>query len=328
MSLHSIVIPVYNEVDCLEPLFTRMKRVMRDLKDPSEVILVDDGSTDGSGEVLDRCHEEDPRFKVVHFSRNFGHQIAITAGTEYAQGDTVTFIDADLQDPPEVILEFVQKWRDGFDVVYGIRRTREGETLFKLWTAKIFYRVIRMLTDQNIPVDTGDFRLIDKKVAIAFLSLPERHRYVRGLFSWVGFKQAGIQYDRENRVAGQTHYPFPKMIKLAFDAVASFSFIPLRIATAIGFFASFGAFGGIVWALSIKFISNRAIHGWTSMMLAMFFMGGTQLFCLGMLGEYIGRTYDEVRKRPLYIIQSIKGFARAGNPIEEKKTPEVRSDVA
>jgi polyisoprenyl-phosphate glycosyltransferase len=326
MPLHSIVIPIYNEATSFPALFSRVQNLMNDLVDPCEVILVDDGSSDGSADLLDRAHIEDPRFKVIHLSRNFGHQTAITAGTQYAEGDTVTFLDADLQDPPEVLPLFIQKWREGFDVVYGIRRIRPGETRFKLWTAKLFYRVVRSLTDLAVPVDAGDFRLIDRKVANALLSLPERHRYVRGLVSWVGFKQTGVSYDRARRAKGETHYPLRKMLKLAFDAVACFSFVPLRLATAIGFLASFGAFGGILWALYIKFVSAKALHGWTSTMLAVFFIGGTQLFCMGLLGEYIGRTYDEVRKRPLYIVDSIKGFSR--NKAREDPASRVQDDVA
>lgn len=308
MPLHSIVIPVYNEAAGLETLFARMRQVIDSISDPCEVVLVNDGSKDGSEMGLDAIHARDPRFKVIHFSRNFGHQIAITAGMAFANGDTVTVMDADLQDPPEVIREFIEKWREGFEVVYGVRRHREGETAFKLWTAKAFYRIIRRVTNLDIPVDAGDFRLVDRKVADALISLRERHRYVRGLVSWVGFRQTGVQYDRARREHGETHYPFTKMLKLAFDGIASFSFLPLRISTWLGFTSSAVAFLGVIWALYLRFFTNQTIHGWTSMILVVLFFGGVQLLSLGVIGEYLGRMFDEVRQRPLYLVSRKLGF--------------------
>jgi polyisoprenyl-phosphate glycosyltransferase len=309
--LHSIVIPVFNESSGIEQLFNRIKRVIDAIKDPCEVVLVNDGSSDGSPEILDAIHKRDPRFKVIHFSRNFGHQAAITAGLQYASGSTVTVIDADLQDPPELIPTFIAKWREGFDVIYGVRRTRAGETRLKLWTAKLFYRLVRSITQLDMPVDAGDFRLIDRKVVRAFLSLPERHRYVRGLVSWVGFKQCGVQYDRAVRFAGETHYPFHKMLKLAFDGVSSFSILPLRLATWLGFFAGVTAFGVAVWALYLRLMTTQAIPGWTSMMLVILFLGGAQLVALGILGEYLGRMFDEVRQRPIYLVARVTGIVSA-----------------
>lgn len=308
--MHSLVIPVFNEALNLPTLFGRIQKVINQVSEPFEVILVNDGSSDGSDKILDGIHAADARFKIIHFSRNFGHQIAVTAGIEYAVGDTVSVLDADLQDPPEVILDFLAKWREGFEVVFGVRRSRRGETLFKLWTAKIFYRLIRRLTRLDIPVDTGDFRLLDRKVANAFLSLRERNRYIRGLISWVGFKQTGVLYDREERLRGTTNYTFSKMLKLAFDAVSSFSIIPLRLATLVGFLASAAALLVVVWALYLRVFTDKTIQGWTSQILVMLFLGGAQLFCLGLMGEYLGRTFDETRRRPLYLVTRLTGFPR------------------
>jgi polyisoprenyl-phosphate glycosyltransferase len=305
--LHSIVIPVFNESSGIEELFSRMRRVVDSIEESCEVILVNDGSSDNSAELLDNVHERDPRFKVIHFSRNFGHQAAITAGLQYATGNTVTVIDADLQDPPELITSFIAKWRDGFEVVYGVRRSRAGETKLKLWTAKLFYRLVRSITQLDMPVDAGDFRLIDRKVVRAFLSLPERNRYVRGLVSWIGFKQAGIEYDRAQRFSGETHYPFKKMLKLAFDGISSFSFLPLRIATWMGFLSSLAAVGVGAWAIYLHFMTIQTIPGWTSLILVMLFLGGAQLVALGILGEYIGRMFDEVRQRPIYLVSRVTG---------------------
>jgi dolichol-phosphate mannosyltransferase len=248
----------------------------------------------------------------LHLSRNFGHQTAITAGIEWAHGDTVTVMDADLQDPPEVILELIAKWREGFEVVYAVRRMREGETVFKLWTAKIFYRMIRKLTRVDIPVDTGDFRLMDRKAIDAFLKMPERHRFVRGMVSWVGFRQGGVLYDRASRVHGQTHYPFRKMFKFALDGVTSFSIFPLQIASYIGMLAAAVAFVGILYTLYFKFFTDRTVQGWSSIMIVVLFLGGAQLLALGIIGEYLGRTYDESRRRPLYFVGRAVGFEEPG----------------
>ncbi len=312
MAFHSIVIPVYNEEAGLEALFTRMTRIINDLGEPCEVILVNDGSKDKTASLLDEIHRRDPRFKVIHFSRNFGHQVAISAGTEWAKGDTVTVMDADLQDPPEVIHDFIAKWKEGYEVVYGVRAKRPGESAFKLWTAKVFYRLIRNLTRMDIPVDTGDFRLMDRKVVNAFVSLPERHRYVRGLISWVGFRQTGVLYNRAPREHGQTNYTLAKMVKLAFDGISSFSIVPLRIATSMGFFTAGLAFLGLLYALYLRLFTEETITGWTSLIIVILFIGGVQLMALGMIGEYLGRTYDEVRARPLYLVDRALGFEKKG----------------
>lgn len=312
MALHSLVIPVFNEHDGLNALFERVKnvcdRVESEVAGTTEVILVNDGSQDGSTERLDELPGRDRRFKILHLSRNFGHQVAITAGLEWARGETVTVMDADLQDPPEVIVDLVKKWKEGAEVVYAVRRTREGETAFKLWTASMFYRTIRKLTNVDIPLDTGDFRLMDRKAVDAFLKMPERHRFVRGMVSWVGFRQVGVPYDRASRKHGETHYPFKKMLKFALDGVTAFSMIPLQLATYIGVFSAAFSFLGILYILYLRFLTDRTIQGWTSLMVVVLFIGGAQLLALGVIGEYLGRTYDETRRRPLYIIGRSKGF--------------------
>lgn len=308
--LHSIVIPVYNESAGIAPLFERVRSVADRIGEGVEIILVDDGSRDGSADTLDRLHERDPRFKAIHFSRNFGHQIAITAGLEWARGDTVTVMDADLQDPPEVIPDFIAKWREGFEVVFGVRRHREGETFFKKATAKAFYRLIRRLTQVDIPVDTGDFRLMDRKAVDAFLRLPERHRFIRGLVSWVGFRQTGVPYDRASRSHGETHYPLRKMLKFAIDGVTSFSTFPLQLATYVGVGTAALSFLGILYVLYSKFVTHATIQGWASLMVVVLFLGGVQLLALGILGEYLGRTFDETRRRPLYFVARATGFEK------------------
>lgn len=312
--LHSIVIPVYNEAAGLDALYERMRKVADEITRrfgaDVEVILVNDGSRDGSTEKMDSLNGLDPRFKALHLSRNFGHQIAITAGMEWAKGDTVTVMDADLQDPPEVILEFLVKWKEGFEVAYGVRRKREGETAFKLATAAMFYRMIRKITNVDIPVDTGDFRLMDRRAVDAFLKLPERNRFVRGLVSWVGYKQIGVQYDRDSRKFGETHYPFKKMLKFALDGVTAFSAFPLQLATYVGVTTAIISFCSIFVVLYFKIFTHETIPGWTSIVIPVLFLGGVQLLALGIIGEYLGRVYDEVRRRPLYFIGKATGFDR------------------
>jgi dolichol-phosphate mannosyltransferase len=306
---HSIVVPVYNEEEGIPSLVARLEKLIKTIQpETTEIIFVNDGSQDKSGEALDLAGAKNSNFKVIHFSRNFGHQLAITAGIELANGETVSVIDADLQDPPELIVEMISKWKEGFDVVYAVRRVRVGETWFKLWTAKMFYRLLHKLTDVNIPLDTGDFRLMDRKVVNAFLKLKERHRFVRGMVAWLGFRQVGIPYDRAERQFSETHYPFKKMLTFAFDGITSFSTVPLRLATYLGLTsASLALFIGS-WTLYVKFISGAAIQGWASVMLIVLFLGGIQLVTLGIFGEYLGRIYDEGKARPLYIIASKTGF--------------------
>jgi glycosyltransferase involved in cell wall biosynthesis len=273
-----------------------------------EIIYVDDGSTDGTIPLLRELQSSDNRVRVVRLSRNFGHQIAITAGLEHASGDAVVIIDADLQDPPEVIGEFLSRWREGYDVVYGVRTERPGETAFKLWTAKAFYRVINRLSDTRIPLDTGDFRLMDRAAVDALLSMPERDRFVRGMVSWLGFSQVAVPYMRASRYAGQTHYSLFKMLRLAMDGILSFSISPLRLATWTGFAASALAILGIVYALIEHFFGTGLVKGWTSSFIAVLFIGGVQLICLGIIGEYVGRIYGESKRRPLYFVRERLGF--------------------
>jgi dolichol-phosphate mannosyltransferase len=311
MPLHSLVIPVYNERPGLDALYHRVKGVFDRLthgEDSFEAILVNDGSRDGSDVKLDELARADRRFKVVHLSRNFGHQVAITAGIEWARGETVTVIDADLQDPPELLDKLIAKWREGFEVVYATRETREGETAFKLWTAKLFYRLINWLTHVDIPLDTGDFRLMDRKAVDALLRIPERHRFVRGLVSWVGYRQTGVPYHRASRAQGETHYPFKKMLKFALDGITSFSIFPLQLATYVGFVSAVVAFCGILYTLYLRLLTDKTIQGWTSLMIVVLFLGGVQLLALGIIGEYLGRTYDETRRRPLYFVGRVTGF--------------------
>ena len=254
---------------------------------------------------MKQLHTHDKRIKIIDFSRNFGHQIAITAGIDFTSGDAVITIDADLQDPPEVIPDLIKKWKEGYEVIYGIREKRKGENFFKKISTLIFYRLINKMTMINMPPDSGDFRLIDKKVVNNLKNIRENNRYVRGLTYWIGFKQIGVPYERDKRFAGKSKYPIKKLFKLAYDAIFSFSNFPLKIATYFGFIVSFLSFLYLIYALIIKLFTNSVIHGWTSLMISILFLGGVQLICLGIIGEYIARINDEVKKRPLYIIKEI-----------------------
>jgi polyisoprenyl-phosphate glycosyltransferase len=309
----SVVVPCLNEEDVICNAHRRLTAVLERTPLTFEIIYVDDGSTDATPDLLRELQMQDPRVRIVRFSRNFGHQVAITAGLEHASGDAMAIIDADLQDPPEVILEFLQKWMDGYDVVYGVRTQREGETAFKLWTAKAFYRVIGKLSDTPIPLDTGDFRLMDRRVVEALLSMPERDRFVRGMVSWLGFSQIAVPYRRAAREAGATKFHLFKMIRFATDGIVSFSISPLRLATWMGFAASGLAIFAILFAIFEKFFGSGLVKGWTSTMIAILFIGGVQLICLGIIGEYVGRIYGEAKRRPLYVIRESLGF-RQENP--------------
>jgi dolichol-phosphate mannosyltransferase len=274
-----------------------------------EFIFVNDGSTDRSLEILLALRERDPRVKVLHFSRNFGHQIAVTAGIDHAAGDVVVIIDADLQDPPEVILVMLEKWREGFKVIYGVRAERKGESAFKLVTAKLFYRLMGRLSDIKIPLDTGDFRLMDRVVVEGLRKMPEESRYLRGMVSWLGFKQCGITYVRDARYAGKTKYTFRKMIRFAFNGIASFSEKPLVLAGWLGLLVTAGGFAFLLYIIIGKLLHPDAIvTGWASLMGIVIFFGGIQLLSLGILGQYIGRIYREVKRRPLYILEAAWGW--------------------
>jgi len=299
---YSIVAPVFNEEETLPEFYRRTAAVLDGLDGPAELLLIFDGSRDRSPEIGAQLRDRDSRVKLIRFSRNFGHQIAITAGLDYAEGDAVVIIDSDLQDPPEVIADLVAKWQAGYEVVYAQRAQREGETFFKLATAAVFYRLIRGLASIDIPPNTGDFRLVDRKVVLAMRQLREVHRFMRGLSVWVGFKQTGVRYVRHERFAGATQYPLRKMIKFASDAITGFSYIPLQLATTLGFWISGLALLAIPVVATLRWIYQEDFFfGQATTLISVLFLGGVQLIFLGILGEYLGRIYDEVKHRPLYV---------------------------
>ncbi|MEJ5240799.1 MAG: glycosyltransferase family 2 protein [Anaerolineales bacterium] len=300
---YSIVVPIYNEVENLPELYRRVREVMETLGEPWELVLVDDGSVDGSTEHIRRLAQSDPRVRPVIFARNFGHQIAVTAGLDYARGQAVIIMDADLQDPPEVIPRLIERWREGYEVVYAVRAEREGETWFKKVTAAFFYRLIYRIADVKIPLDTGDFRLLDRKVVDVLRHMRERHRFLRGMAAWVGFRQIGVEYRRAARFAGETKYPFRKMLRLALNAITGFSYFPLQLATFFGFFCAGLAIFSIPIVVILRMTGWQAFQGQATTLIAVLFLGGVQLISLGILGEYIGRIYDEVKGRPLYVVR-------------------------
>ena len=298
----SIIAPIYNELKNIPELYPRVRDVMDQTSETWELILVDDGSTDGSTDLIRELASKDERVRPVIFARNFGHQIAVTAGLDYSRGDAVVIIDADLQDPPEAILALIEKWREGYQVVYAVRSEREGETWFKRVTASLFYRMIFRITDVNIPLDTGDFRLMDRSVVDVMNQMREKHRFLRGMSSWVGFKQIGVEYKRKARFAGETKYPFKKMFKLALNAITSFSYFPLQLATYLGFIAAGLSVLAIPIVAILRLTTGTALLGQATTLIIVLFLGGVQLISLGIIGEYIGRIYDEAKGRPLYVV--------------------------
>jgi dolichol-phosphate mannosyltransferase len=304
----SVVLPIFNEEETIPELYRRLTDVLESEGEPYEIVFVNDGSVDRSYRLLCDVARRDGRVKIVNFARNFGHQIAITAGLDHSRGQAVVVMDADLQDPPEALPALITKWREGYDVVYAVRVERQGEGRVKRGTAALFYRLLRSLTKMDIPADTGDFRLMSRRAVDALGGLRERHRFVRGLSIWIGFRQTAVPFVREARYAGETKDPLRKMVKFAFDGITSFSFAPLQLATYMGFGAAAVSFCYILYAIVLKALTDRSVAGWTSLIVSVLFIGGVQLITLGIIGEYIGRIYDEVKQRPLYIVADAIGL--------------------
>ncbi|EMI09303.1 glycosyltransferase family 2 protein [Anoxybacillus gonensis] len=315
MVKYSVVIPVYNEALVIRETYKRLKRVMEQTDGVYELLFVNDGSKDETLDILKELAIRDDTVKYLDFSRNFGHQIAITAGMDYASGEAIVIIDADLQDPPELILEMIGKWKEGYDVVYAKRTKRKGETFFKKATAYAFYRLLQAATEIDIPLDTGDFRLIDRKVRDELVGMRERSRFVRGLVSWVGFKQTAIEYERDERFAGETKYPLKKMIRFSLDGITSFSYKPLKLASLLGFLLSFVSVVWMIAVLYLKLFTHSTVTGWSSLVMTVLFFNGVVLIMLGVIGEYIGRIYDEVKHRPLYILKESWGIRRGNEKV-------------
>ena len=307
---YSIIVPMYNEEPVIAETYRRIKGVMELTGESYEVIFVDDGSKDKTALLIKDISLQDRNVRLVSFSRNFGHQVAITAGMDHATGNAVVVIDADLQDPPEIMLAMFEKWKEGYDVVYARRVKRKGESLFKRITARIFYRSLNAMTDVEIPVDVGDFRLIDRKVCDALKRLPERNRYVRGLVSWLGYRQIQVDFIREERYAGETKYPLSRMLKFALDAITSFSYKPLKLASIAGSVLSMLSFAYLVFVILQQLLVSSAVIGWSSLIAVSLFFNGVTLIMLGIIGEYIGRIYDEAKGRPIYIVSETVGFDR------------------
>lgn len=299
----SLVLPMFNEEEVVGELHAQLQTFLKELGVSAEVIFVDDGSRDATFTKLSELVKEDPRYSILSFSRNFGHQTAITAGVDHARGEAVVVMDADLQDPPQVVLAMMEKWREGYDVVYAKRRTRSGETFFKKVTAKIFYRLFAAMIPIEVPLDTGDFRLMSRRVVLTLRAIRETHRFVRGMVSWVGFKQTAVLYDRPGRFAGTTKYPLRKMVRFAIDGITSFSVLPLRFSTWLGVTMSVLSVLYAIWACVVHFILNGTVAGWTATVVLISLLASVQLLMIGILGEYVGRIYEEVKKRPLYVIK-------------------------
>jgi dolichol-phosphate mannosyltransferase len=323
----SIIIPVYNEEEIIAELDRRLKGFLHGLEETWEVVFVDDGSRDRTAMALKELAAAEPRYKVISFSRNFGHQAAITAGMDRAEGDAVVIMDADLQDPPEVVARMIQKWHEGYDVVYGQRSARHGESIFKRATAAAFYRLFRMMLPIELPLDTGDFRLMSRSVVLSMRALREQHRFVRAMVSWVGFKQTAVQYERPERFAGETKYPLRKMIRFAIDGITSFSILPLRIATWLGLLSGLVAIITSGWAVYASIV-GETVPGWATIMIAVALAASAQLIMTGILGEYIGRIYEEVKRRPLYVVADTLNLPSTNGPsttVEPPTEPSERS---
>ncbi|PGA99159.1 glycosyltransferase family 2 protein [Bacillus toyonensis] len=301
--LISVVVPMYFEEEVAQECYNRLKSVMLQNNINYEFVFVNDGSTDRTMDILSEIAANDYRTKIVNFARNFGHQVAVTAGIAAAKGDAIVIIDADLQDPPEVIPELIAKWEEGYEVVYAKRKQRKGETWFKLLTAKYFYKFLNYMSDIDIPKDTGDFRIIDRKVADVFNQMTERNRFIRGMMSWVGFRQTYVEYERDERFAGETKYPLKKMIKFASDGIIAFSTKPLRIVMSLGLLSVLISIIVLLYTITVKIIGDGIQTGWASIMVAITFFSGIQLLGLGIVGQYIARIYDESKNRPIYIVK-------------------------
>jgi dolichol-phosphate mannosyltransferase len=309
----SVVVPVYNEEDTLGMLVERLTRALGSIGEPWEVVFVNDGSVDRSGELLRSFHERDPRLKSVSLSRNFGHQVAISCGLDYASGKGVVVMDGDLQDPPEVLPGLVARWREGWDVVYAVRQKRK-ENVFMRSAYKIFYWLLKKVSYLDIPLDSGDFSLIDRRVVDLLKRMPERNRFVRGLRTWVGLRQTGFEYTRAARYAGESKYSFAKLLRLAFDGLVSYSYAPLRLLSNLGMIVSFVALAYMSYLLIARLFGDRTIQGWTSTVVIVLFLGGIQLLALGIIGEYIGRIFDEVKQRPHYVVAEVLGLTEHDQP--------------
>lgn len=319
----SLVVPVYNEEAVIDELTRRLDQLLSKLDGAGrwEVIFVNDGSRDASLSMLQAACDKEARFKLVNLSRNFGHQIAITAGTDRAEGDAVVIMDADLQDPPEVIGEMLQRFAEGYDVVYAVRKRRHGESWFKRATAALFYRTLKRVVGVDIPADTGDFRLMSRRAVLALRGLREANRFVRGLVAWIGFRQTAVYYDRNARFAGDTHYPLHKMLRFASDGIISFSTLPLRMATVLGMFAGLIAAGVAVWVLIAVLSGAFVVPGWATLMLAVSLASSAQLLMIGILGEYLGRIYDEVKRRPLYLVDETRNLGATTSNAPRSSAP-------
>ncbi|HLC17409.1 MAG TPA: glycosyltransferase family 2 protein [Thermodesulfobacteriota bacterium] len=320
----SIVSPVYNELEVLPEFCRRLTAVMEEYREPYEIVLVNDGSKDGTFSVMKALHTSDPRIRAVDLSRNFGHQVAICAGLDFATGDLIAIMDSDLQDPPEVLPRFFKKLREGYDVVYAVRTGRK-ESLFKKAAYAAFYRLLKSIANVDIPLDSGDFCVMSRRALDTLKSMPERNRFLRGLRGWIGFRQVGVEYERERRFAGDVKYTFSKLLKLAFDGLTSFSYVPLRLASILGLFMSFISFVAILIIFYLKFFTSATVPvpGWASVVVAILVLGGIQLVATGIIGEYLGRVYDEVKRRPLYVVQETLGIEAEKEREKERRVYQI-----